>query len=60
MDITDSTFASGSPTYFDMDQFKGMQVLTGGNDVTKNTPGVSISLVTKRGSNEMGARLVFC
>ena len=53
MQITDGTFANSAPTYFDMDQFEEMQVLTGGNDVTKNTPGVSISLVTKRGSNEM-------
>jgi len=53
MQITEDEFGHLAPTYFDMDQFEEMQVLTGGNDVTKNTPGVAISLVTKRGSNEM-------
>jgi len=48
--ITDD---GGSPTYYDFDQIEELQVLTGGNDVTKNTSGVAISLVTKRGSNEM-------
>ncbi|MEJ2085734.1 MAG: carboxypeptidase regulatory-like domain-containing protein [Acidobacteriota bacterium] len=40
-------------TYYDFDQFEEIQLATGGNDVTKNTMGVSISLVTKRGTNEM-------
>jgi hypothetical protein len=40
-------------TYYDFDQFQEIQLATGGNDVAKNTMGVSISLVTKRGSNEM-------
>jgi hypothetical protein len=39
-------------TYFDFDQFQEIQLATGGNDVAKNTMGVSISLVTKRGANE--------
>ncbi|MGB5295920.1 MAG: TonB-dependent receptor [Thermoanaerobaculia bacterium] len=53
MQITSDEFSNAASIYFDMDQFEEMQVLTGGNDVTKNTPGVAISLVTKRGSNEM-------
>jgi hypothetical protein len=53
MQITDNTLGNGSPTYYDFDQFEELQILTGGNDVTKNTPGISISLVTKRGANEM-------
>ena len=52
-DITDR-FGNGgfSSTYFDFDQFSEMQLHTGGSDVTREVPGVSINLVTKRGSNE--------
>ncbi len=41
-----------SSSYFDFDQFAEMQFTTGGTDVTKNTAGVGVNLVTKRGSNE--------
>ncbi|MEJ2085155.1 MAG: carboxypeptidase regulatory-like domain-containing protein [Acidobacteriota bacterium] len=46
-------FLGGTPLYFDFDQLEELQILTGGNDVTKNTPGIAVNLVTKRGSNEM-------
>ena len=41
-----------SPTYYDFDQFEAMEMSTGGTDVTKNSAGVSVNIVTKRGSNE--------
>ncbi len=53
MQIVDNTGFNATPTYYDFDQFEEIGVVTGGNDVTKNTPGVAINLVTKRGSNEM-------
>lgn len=50
--VTDMTSAGASLTYFNFDQFTEVQLLTGGNDVTKATAGVGINLVTKRGTNE--------
>ena len=50
--ITDMRATGASPTYYDFDQFAEMQFTTGGTDVTKNTAGVSVNLVTKRGTNE--------
>ena len=42
-----------SPTYFDFDQFAQVELTTGGNDIEKSTSGVTVNLVTKRGSNEL-------
>ena len=50
--ITDMRATGASPTYYDFDQFAEMQFTTGGTDVTKTTAGVSVNLVTKRGTNE--------
>ena len=51
--ITDVNFKNGGPmTYFDFDQFTEIQMTSGGNDITKNTGGVAINMVTKRGTNE--------
>ncbi|HVS66199.1 MAG TPA: TonB-dependent receptor [Thermoanaerobaculia bacterium] len=50
--ITDMRAIGASSTYYDFDQFAEMQFTTGGTDVTKNTAGVGVNLVTKRGSNE--------
>ncbi len=50
--VTDMRAIGASSTYFDFDQFAEMQFTTGGTDVSKTTAGVSINLVTKRGSNE--------
>ena len=50
--ITDMAATGASPTYYDFDQFTEMSFTTGGTDVTKNTAGVQVNLVTKRGSNE--------
>ncbi|HUP21339.1 MAG TPA: TonB-dependent receptor, partial [Thermoanaerobaculia bacterium] len=50
--ITDMRAIGASSTYYDFDQFAEMQFSTGGTDVSKNSAGVSVNLVTKRGSNE--------
>ena len=50
--ITDMAAVGASPTYYDFDQFEAMEMSTGGTDVTKNTAGVSVNIVTKRGTNE--------
>jgi hypothetical protein len=49
--ITDMALAGSSPTYYDFDQLEEIQVVTGGTDVTKPTAGVSLNLVTRRGTN---------
>ncbi|MEJ2085683.1 MAG: TonB-dependent receptor plug domain-containing protein, partial [Acidobacteriota bacterium] len=44
---------AGVPTVlFDPEQLEEFQVVVGGNDMSKNSAGVSVSVVTKRGSNE--------
>ncbi len=50
--ITDSWWRGGTTSYYDFDQFEEIQITTGGNDIAKNTSGVAINMVTKRGTNE--------
>lgn len=50
--ITDMAAIGASPTYYDFDQFEEMQITTGGTDVSKAAAGVSVNLVSKRGTNE--------
>jgi hypothetical protein len=50
--ITDMAALGSSPAYYDFDSFEEMQVSTGGSDATLATPGVSLNMVTKRGTNE--------
>jgi len=50
--ITDMSAIGSSPSYYDFDQFAEMQFTTGGSDVSKANSGVSVNLVTKRGTNE--------
>ncbi|MEZ5333513.1 MAG: TonB-dependent receptor, partial [Thermoanaerobaculia bacterium] len=52
VEITDMSAVGSSATYYDFDQFTEMQFSTGGTDVTKAAAGVSVNLVTKRGTNE--------
>ena len=40
-----------SPSYYDFDMLEEMQVTTGGADVTQQTGGVGINLVTKSGTD---------
>jgi Carboxypeptidase regulatory-like domain/TonB-dependent Receptor Plug Domain len=51
VDITDMA-ALASPTYFDFDAFEELQMTTGGSDVTIASSGVTVNVVTKRGTNE--------
>ncbi len=52
VEITDMSAIGSSPSYYDFDQFTEMQFSTGGSDVTKSAAGVSVNLVTRRGTNE--------
>ncbi len=48
--ITDLS-SNSSPSYFNFDSFEQIQVTTGGGDVSVQSSGLSINLVTKSGSN---------
>ena len=51
VDITDLSATGSSPTYYDFDMFEEITINTGGVDVTQQTGGVGINLVTKAGSD---------
>src|SRR5260221_1300019 len=51
VDITDMNATGASPTYYDFDAFQEMTVNTGGVDVSQQTGGVGINLVTKSGTD---------
>src|SRR5947208_1855644 len=51
VDITDMNATGASPTYYDFDAFQEMTINTGGVDVTQQTGGVGINLVTKSGTD---------
>ncbi len=53
VDITDMSATGGSPVYFDFDAFEEMQISTGGSDVTMQSPGVGVNLVTKSGTDKL-------
>ena len=58
--ITDMAATGGTPTYYDFDAFEEMQVATGGSDPALTVPGVTLNLVTKRGTNAVhGSSRVF-
>jgi hypothetical protein len=48
--ITDLS-SNSSPSYFNFDSFSEIQVVNGGGDVTVQSSGLSINLITKSGSN---------
>ena len=48
--ITDLS-SNSSPSYFNFDSFEQIQVVNGGGDVSVQSSGLSINLVTKSGSN---------
>jgi hypothetical protein len=56
--VTDMSATGASPTYFDFDAFREINVSTGGSDLTMQTGGIGINMVTKRGTNAFhgGAR----
>jgi len=51
VDITDMSATGSSPVYYDFDAFEEMQITTGGADVTMQSPGVGVNLVTKSGTD---------
>src|SRR5207248_4104617 len=52
VDITDMSATGASPGYYDFDAFEEITINTGGVDVTQQTGGVGINLVTKAGSDK--------
>jgi len=52
VDVTDMNATGASPYYYDFDAFEEMTITTGGVDVTQQTSGVGINLVTKSGSDK--------
>ncbi len=50
--ITDMGAIGSSPTYYNFDAFEEMQVSTGGSDASLTSGGVTMNMVTKRGTNE--------
>src|SRR5690606_11728634 len=48
--ITDLS-SNSSPSYFNFDSFEQIQVVNGGGDVSVQSSGLAINLVTKSGSN---------
>jgi carboxypeptidase family protein len=52
LNITDMSATGASPTYFDFGAFQEITVTTGGTDLTTQTGGIGINLVTKRGTNK--------
>ena len=53
VDITDMSATGASPSYYDFDAFEEMTINTGGVDVTQQTGGVGINLVTKSGGDKL-------
>ena len=51
VDMTDMAATGSSSFYYDFDAFQEMTINTGGVDVTQQTGGVGINLVTKSGSD---------
>jgi hypothetical protein len=52
VDVTDMAATGSSANYFDFDAFQEMTITTGGVDVTQQTGGVGINLVTKSGTDK--------
>jgi hypothetical protein len=54
IDITDPAALGGSALYYDFDMFEELNVTTGGAaDVTVQTGGIALNMVTRRGGNRM-------
>jgi hypothetical protein len=51
--VTDMASTGSSSTYYDFDAFQEMQMTTGGTDPAISVPGVTLNMVTKRGTNEV-------
>jgi hypothetical protein len=54
IDITDPAALGGSALYYDFDMFEELQIQTGGAaDVSVQTGGIALNMVTRRGGNRM-------
>ena len=51
--VTDPAAIGASPIYWDFDSFEEMNIVTGGADVTVQTGGVALNMVTRRGGNKV-------
>jgi hypothetical protein len=51
--VTDPAAIGASPGYWDFDSFEEMNIITGGADVTVQTGGVALNMVTRRGGNKV-------
>lgn len=51
--ITDPAAIGASPSYYDFDAFEEMQITVGGSDVTVQTGGIALNMVTRRGGNRV-------
>ena len=56
--VTDPAAIGASPIYWDFDSFEEMNITTGGADVSIQTGGIALNMVTRRGGNKvsMGGR----
>jgi hypothetical protein len=61
INITDPSAIGASPTYYDFDAFEEMNITIGSADVTVQTGGVALNLVTRRGGNKisLGGRFYY-
>jgi hypothetical protein len=61
VNITDNSAIGASPTYYNFDVFSEVQFNTSGTDPRSQTGGLSINMVTKRGTNDFHglARMYF-
>ena len=58
--VTDMSALGSTSTYYDFDAFQEMQAVTGGSDPSISVPGVTLNMVTKRGTNEVhGSARIF-
>jgi len=53
MVITDPAAIGASPSYYDFDAFEEMNITVGGADVTIQTGGIALNMVTRRGGNRV-------
>jgi len=55
------SIGGATPLYFDFDSLDSIEVATGGSDLSLSTPGVTLNLVTKRGTNQLlgSARVLY-
>ncbi|HEY6066424.1 MAG TPA: TonB-dependent receptor [Thermoanaerobaculia bacterium] len=51
--VSDAGSGNSSPTYWDFDAFQELQAVTGGSDPSIAAMGVTLNMVTKRGTNDI-------